>query len=230
MHYTRQGNEQVFLQQMGDKNVRSNFGDAIKSPDKIYQYEIVSMKNYGFESQTLKDLFSTVPKGMFSFYAPMDNDVDYDTAGYYCPTPNMIYIPGASFIKLEHEVAHFLEMSSLKRLTYTDMGMSDAQGSFNSKGYFAAFVRELRVRQIQRVLMDEPGANNPVNGFDDIIRNPCWHAPDSKRFLNKEQAQEWAIDIANKTRKTWTHEKIRHEFQTRIDYMQNWMSSSPSIH
>lgn len=224
-HHKKLGDEKLFLKSVRTKSPFSGLKlSSVITADKIGPNRILSSRQLKPKSKLLSELYSSVPENMFGFYCAFSNDIDDEATGFYCPTPNAIYMPAGIIVRIEHETAHFLEMGSLKRLTYTDMGMS--LGAGRGTAYLASFTRELRVRQIERVLMCEEGANEPVKNFEDVMRNPVWGAPVGKKFPTKKHAEEWAIDLANRTRRMWTEEKIRHEWTRRCEFMQDWMLTS----
>ncbi len=205
-------------------------------------------------SQLLTDLFQPLHKDLFQFYDVAENDIDliWEQAGSYLPTEKHIYMPAGAVPRIEHEVAHFLEMSNIKRILYKDMGMemiplhhkmedfntlycnneekryskNEIETAFNSKSYLAALIRELKVREIQKILLQEITSKDEAVSFKDLKYNTAWEVPAKNHLWDgQKQFEEWAINLTNQTRRAWTEEKVRFEFTRRVEYVQEWQAT-----
>ncbi len=95
-------------------------------------------------------------------------------------------------------------------------------------------MQELKVREIQKILLQKITSKDEAVSFKDLDYNVAWEAPEKNHLWdNQNQFMEWAINIANQTRRAWTEEKVRFEFKRRVDYVQEWQATkknhSPSI-
>ncbi len=139
----------------------------------------------------------------------------------FIPRKDMICIatglPAAS-----HEIAHMVEMTNPKRWTIQDWGMKLHVDSFSARGFFAALSRETRVRAIQRHMDPTIPVGAPLN-------NPfCWVRRDVLpfgRFKTYEDVIAWVKDLHEKTYAAWSLDRIRHEWEIRINYIRHWMET-----
>lgn len=148
---------------------------------------------------------------------------------YYVPTKEHLYIP-IGFPAVEHEVGHMVEMNSLDRCLLPDWGMQ-VKGFVGGKvkvprpaAYFRALARECRVRAIQHVMDPNSLAIFPR---DHIF----WGHESDKylhfgRFKSPRDVHEWGQDLFDKTYAAWNLDRIRHEWQARLNHIQNWMETN----
>ncbi len=157
--------------------------------------------------------------------------------GTYSPTSRGLVMP-SDFPSIEHEIAHFLEMGNIERLKFCDMGMDSDPGKWYERGpsiLFIGFSRELRTRQIQKILEGEieGGPNCKLaKSMNDLTTNQSWH-PDQQfsdfgKFKSAKEVEDYMIDLCNKVRQNWTQEKIRFEFKRRCAFMREHVGSLQS--
>ena len=128
--------------------------------------------------------------------------------------------------RLNHEIAHFVEMNDYDRLIKNDFGFSNNIPSVSPSAFFASLAREIRVMAIQSILSDDC---NKYNNFRPLI-NDKWDNQSIKhlpfgRFGNDNQVKEWQRDIFIKTYCSWSKDKIYEEFKARSEFVKNWRES-----
>jgi len=143
-----------------------------------------------------QDLISM--ESRFRFYGFI-GDIE-DNKGYFISN-RFIYM-NYSLPNIEHEIAHMVEMSNLSRITKDDWGMP-LNTDDDKTVSMAAIVRELRVRIIQHIITE---TYKPIRKISDAWnRNSFWseyflNKVPFGRFHSKEIAEQWVIDMAQKTR------------------------------
>lgn len=252
MKYVRKTPDEKYLLGMEKVNPK-NFSDTTNLLSTYGPSKTVDA------SEFTQQLFSRAPKHMFRFYGDwvmMSNPPGYhknddmqNKNGLYTPTKKRIYIAGGGFPPIEHEVAHFLEMNNLERLTYCDMGMSTeyplrAQTPYEISNkyikdnvvniidkkmgaWWTGWMRELRTRQIQLHLLDKPIVM--AKTMDDVTDNHHLHFEryfkSFGRFQSTQEVTEYVIDQTNKIRLAWSRDRIVHEFDRRVNYLREWMET-----
>jgi hypothetical protein len=154
---------------------------------------------------------------IFSLDADMDDD-----KSFYIPRKDMILIP-YDLPNLDHEVAHMVEMTNLDRCLLSDWGMKHNGSQFfkNKAPFFAALAREARVAAIQRHMRPDLNTMRPLSNpywMDEAVKNVPFG-----RFKSYEDVMYWVMDINYKTYAAWSLDRIRHEWQIRLNHIQNWM-------
>lgn len=89
--------------------------------------------------------------------------------------------------------------------------------------FFAAFVRETKVRAIQ--------SHMGLASFSSMVDHPFWgdevtkHFP-YKRFKTIQDLRVWHDDLFEKTKKQYCLDRIREEWKIRLHRMQNYMETA----
>lgn len=155
---------------------------------------------------------------IFELYDELEEDMGY------IPRKDMICIPYV-LPSADHEIAHMVEMKNPERWTLPDLGMRHPRlGMKTAEGIFAALAREVRVRAIQSHMT--PSLNNPR--FPE--KHPYWEDEVTKRlpfgrFKSPETLFDWAENLYKRTHSAWNLDRIRHEWEIRINHIQNWMET-----
>jgi hypothetical protein len=142
----------------------------------------------------------------------------------YCPTKKFLYFP-VGLPTAEHEIAHMVEIQNTARLTRQDWGMTNTPlEQKSSRQLFAALVREIKVRTIQ--LRMTPGSKT----CEDIFNNSYWKDEARKRvpfgrFKSWENVTDWAESLRVKTYRAWSLDRIRHEWEIRLNHIRDWMET-----
>jgi hypothetical protein len=140
----------------------------------------------------------------------------------FLPCKDMICIPIA-LPSADHEIAHMVEMTNPKRWTLPDWGINIHEPR-TQKGLFASLSRETRVRAIQRHITPAIPNYAPLSNYH------FWEPMVKKnvpfgRFKTYEEVYSWVIDLHEKTYAAWSLERIRHEWEIRLNHIQNWMET-----
>lgn len=139
----------------------------------------------------------------------------------HCP----IFMPA-----IEHEIAHAVEMRDCSRWLLPDWGMTNFTEP-SPKAMFAAMAREIRVRAIQLHMLPESEHNNKNSTLVNILNNDWawghWARTMTPfgRFKNYQDVWTWANDLRERTFKSWSQDRIAHEWKIRLTHMQNWMET-----
>jgi hypothetical protein len=148
----------------------------------------------------------------------------------YVPHRDMI-VMAFGLPKMEHQIAHMVEIA-VERTTLPDWGMDgdpDRLGK-TASFYCAALARETRVRAIQRHLFDKDDSSF-YKSAKAIAGEGIWastfmtgHLPFG-RFKTMKDAEEWACDLGERTYKAWNRDRIKAEWDKRIEHLQHWMET-----
>lgn len=171
-------------------------------------------------------LFEMEPRiKVYSLFGDADPEMNQ---GYIPEKHQLLFpigIPGAA-----HEIAHMVEMRNPDRWTKVDWGMvSPKKNKGYSKwqstgGLFAALTREIRVRAIQQHI-------NSEMPYPSIMDNPHWNdlvcdRLHFGRFKSRKDVLDWSNDLKNKTYNAWSLDRIRHEWEVRLNHIRNWMETN----
>lgn len=183
-----------------------------------------------FASELIETIgFSRVRTLDFIYEKHTDNryNLHFKDVGYY-PTKHTIYIT-STFPHIAHEIAHMVEMKDINRCLLPDWGIV-VQGkteNMSDKLLLAGYTRELKVRAIQELIYD-----NPQKEWNDklIWRNPYWIEEILKRaplgrFRTEEDIIEWRNDLQYKTFNHWNRDRIKFEWNKRIEFLSDWMET-----
>jgi hypothetical protein len=161
----------------------------------------------------------------YSFYEDVEEKVGY------IPTKKQIMFP-VDFPRGTHQISHIVEMNNFSRLTKKDWGMKTPEihqkGWQSPGGFFAAMARKIRVRAIE--LHMQPKDNHPKSTMYNITNNPYWDEESRARlhfgrFKSPKDIKHWSNDLREKTSNAWSLDRIRHEWEIRLDYLRDWMES-----
>lgn len=150
---------------------------------------------------------------------------------FFFVTKDYIHIPW-QFPRIEHEIAHAVEMKDEKRWLLPDWGL--AVDSFTGKKdpkpslMFAAMSREIRVRAIQlHMYPAKPKDNSTLKNIlnNDIWRNWAETMIPFGRFKNYQDVCDWVNDLGEKSYKAWDLDRISYEWDIRLTAMRNWMET-----
>lgn len=141
----------------------------------------------------------------------------------YVPRQDVIAIP---FVlpTIEHQIGHMVEMKNMKRVLQPDWGLrpfADKWSNPSDKSFYAALAREIRVRAIQ----------SHMDGYkvDRILTHPMWGEYSIRlpfgKFKSSREVQAWIVDTFDHTRRVWNLDRIRTEWNRKIDYLRDWMET-----
>jgi hypothetical protein len=157
----------------------------------------------------------------------MYGDVDEDK-GFFVTKSN-IFIPYV-LPKVEHDIAHMVELRNPKRWTMADWGMPRFDDRNIKPGpFFAALSREARTRAIQLYLEPEAVGNEEHTTFNQLA-NPYWRDMAKSllpfgRFQSMKDVECWVGDLRERTYRAWSLDRIVHEWTVRLNHIQNWMET-----
>lgn len=93
----------------------------------------------------------------------------------------------------------------------------------------AAVAREIRVRAIQTIMGGRGlmRRHDPKRGIDslDHRQKELARIVPYGRFKDYRAAEDWALDLQEKTLRRWSLDRIRHVWRQRIDVIRNWMET-----
>lgn len=159
---------------------------------------------------------------------PLYGDVEEDK-GFFV-TKDHIFIP-YELPKVEHDIAHLLELKNSKRWTLPDWGMPRFdRDNIKPGSFFAALSREIRTRAIQ-LHMEPKAMGNENDTTYNQLANPYWYDMTKKllpfgRFKSMKDVECWLGHQRECTYKAWCLDRIVHEWNVRLDYIRNWMETS----
>jgi hypothetical protein len=157
----------------------------------------------------------------------MYGDVDEDK-GFFVTKSN-IFIPYV-LPKVEHDIAHMVELRNPKRWTMADWGMPRFDDHNIKPGpFFAALSREARTRAIQLYMEPEAVGNEKHTTFNQLA-NPYWKDMAKSllpfgRFHSMKDVECWMGDLRERTYRAWSLDRIVHEWTVRLNHIQNWMET-----
>ena len=152
-----------------------------------------------------------------------------DDKGFFI-TKNNIFIP-YQLPKIEHDIAHLLELRNSKRWTMVDWGMPRFNDDTIKSGpFFAALCREARTRAIQLHLEPKAMGDETSTTFNQLA-NPYWASMTERflpygRFKSMQDVKCWMGDMRERTYNAWCLDRITHEWKVRLNHIQNWMETS----
>lgn len=152
-----------------------------------------------------------------------------DNKGFFV-TKRHIFIP-YQLPKIEHDIAHLLELRNPKRWTMVDWGMPRFETDRIKHGpFFAALCREARTRAIQLHLEPEAMGDERNTTFNQLA-NPYWSDMTERllpfgRFKSMKDVRCWMGDMRERTYKAWSLDRVVHEWTVRLDYIRNWMETA----
>jgi hypothetical protein len=152
-----------------------------------------------------------------------------DNKGYFVTKSN-IFIP-YQLPKIEHDIAHLVELRNSKRWTMTDWGMPRFDDdSIKPRPFFAALSREARTRAIQLHL--EPKAMGDMrNTTFNQLANPYWMDMTKSllpfgRFQSIKDVECWMGELRERTYKQWSLDRIESEWTVRLNHIRHWMETT----
>jgi hypothetical protein len=181
-------------------------------------YELLSMDKHSFVFNEL-----AINYGDHAFF------IDNVNGKIHCP----FMLPC-----VEHEIAHIVEMNDLSRICLPDWGMGKIHDGVhklktNPKFFFAAVAREIRVRNIQKIISGDDlnmrVGSKKDNAYAAVIKNSySWIDPAAKfipfgRFRTMDEFYDWTIHLAETTLKNYSIERIRHEWDVKLNIMREYM-------
>lgn len=186
-------------------------------------------------SLDLSDKFSPFVNSLLSMdkrirLCPLFGDVEEDK-GFFI-TKKHIYIP-YSLPKVEHDLAHLVEMNAPRRWTMPDWGLPRFEKDVMPAGQvFAALSRECRTRAIQLHMETFPSEEakfkstswSQLNNFywADLVKSVLPFG----RFKNYRDVEDWNAMLRERTFKAWSLERIRHAWEVRLNHIQHWMETA----
>lgn len=139
----------------------------------------------------------------------------------YRPSKNNVVFCAGFTPRLSHEVAHFLEMEGLQRLTMDDFGINSPTAfPTTNVGFYKALVRETRVFAIQDLLRRNSHPIIRMNWTTKALS----HIPYG-RFRHIRDVKSWFSDLYQRTYKSWNKERVQFEWERRINYLRDWMET-----
>lgn len=159
---------------------------------------------------------------------PFYGDVEEDK-GFFVTKDN-IFIPHV-LPKVEHDIAHLVELKNSKRWTMTDWGMPRFEKDIIKPGpFFAALSREVRTRAIQ-LHMEPKAMGNENDTTYNQLANPYWYDMTKKllpfgRFKSMQDVGCWLGHQRECTYKAWCLDRIVHEWSVRLNHIRNWMETT----
>jgi hypothetical protein len=172
------------------------------------------------------DLLRMEPR--FRVYALADEMFDVRPDHAYYPTKEHLYLP-VIIPALSHEIAHMVEMRDPVRWTLPDWGfpgLSVLRSGFRSDaGFYVALAREARVCAIERHMQPTRGNKAPI---DNEGTHWEWEAKRRLlfgRFRKYDDVLDWVKAIHESTYAAWGLDRIRHEWEVRLNHIREWMET-----
>lgn len=165
----------------------------------------------------------------------------------YIPTKNEINIGYCNgFIRLEHEIAHILEVKDNNKLLKPDFGFSlfdykdnkirskkDRNLPYFSHIGFNHFIVgvavESRVLAIESIITGNPLSQDILT--KGRLYNEMWAfickelVKTQTKFKNTQDVSDWSIHIIKKTMENWNQDKVMHVWNQKMNYVFDWMES-----
>jgi hypothetical protein len=147
----------------------------------------------------------------------------------YIPTKSAIHIP-CRFPRINHEIAHIVEVKDFTRLTKIDWGMrifgrarrTDPLYVASDNGFFAGMAREIRVKAIERRMNDSDAYSAFLSAgwlYDAERRLPFG------KFDTFKDLSVWMMTLSERAFNDWNKDRIRFEWEKRLHYLQDWMET-----
>ena len=163
----------------------------------------------------------------------------------YIPTKSEINIGYANgLIRLEHEIAHILEVKDNSKLLKPDFGFY----TFNFKDnktptkkernlpkfshigfnhFIVGVAVESRVLAIESIITGEPLREEVLSKgrlCNDMLSFICDELVKTQtKFKNTKDVCDWSINIINNTISDWNQDKVMHLWKQKTNYIFNWM-------
>lgn len=159
---------------------------------------------------------------------PFYGDVE-ENKGFFV-TKQHIFIP-YELPKIEHDIAHLLELKNSKRWTMVDWGMPRFDADYiKPRPFFAALSREIRTRAIQLYMEPKAYGDMKSTTFNQLA-NPYWYGMAEKllpfgRFNSMQDVESWLGHVRECTYSAWCKDRIVHEWNIRLDHIRNWMETA----
>lgn len=157
-----------------------------------------------------------------------------DNKGFFI-TKNHIFIP-YELPKIEHDLAHLVEMNASRRWTMPDWGLPRFEkDNVPPAQVFAALSRECRTRAIQLHMETFPSEEVKFKSTEWSQLNNSYWANLVKsvlpfgRFKTYRDVEEWNAMLRERTFKAWSLDRIRHAWEIRLNHIQNWMETFAPI-
>jgi hypothetical protein len=149
----------------------------------------------------------------------------------YLPTKDYLYF--TVVIRIEHQIAHLLEMNNLDRCVQMDYGFENFSKIIYShtppkpKPLFAALSREIRVGSIQSYFKSNPQLHqeNQEVLLNDFWKNFVKSSLPFGRFNSLQDVIEWGEHLKSQTYKAWSVDRIHHEWSIKLNHLRNWMET-----
>lgn len=132
--------------------------------------------------------------------------------------------------KVEHDVAHVVELTNMSRLTIPDWGMPRFESDYiPPAAFFAALSREVRTRALQLHIQPECYGVETSTTWNQFA-NPYWKNMCEKllpfgRFKTFQDVCTWMGDLRERTYRKWSADRIEHEWKVRLAHIQQWMET-----
>ena len=156
---------------------------------------------------------------------------DYEEDKGFFVTKKHIYMPYV-LPKVEHDIAHHVELKNPKRWLMADWGMPRFEkDTLPKSAFFAALSREIRTRAIQLHIEVFSSEEQKLRSTTwDQFNNPYWKDMTTKlcpfgRFRHFKDVCAWMEDLRDRTSRAWSQERVVHEWSVRLKHIQEWMES-----
>lgn len=163
---------------------------------------------------------------------------------YYVANDKIFISYNLLAIRLEHQIAHMVEMQDLQRCLLPNWGFKRLDGGapfecriedskliFSKKErvkliaskehLYRALARETRVRSIEKLMgnVSHPILDNPI--WNEMVK---YNFPFGK-FESLNDVKYWLDSITESTSKIWNLDRIEFEWKIRIDFISNFLES-----
>lgn len=160
-----------------------------------------------------------------AFYGDVEED-----KGFFVTKSN-VFIPYV-LPKIEHEIAHLVELRNPKRWTMKDWGMPRFEkDTIKRNVFFAALSREVRTRAIQLHMQPNSIGNEKDSAYNQLA-NSYWADMAGRlfpygRFKSMQDLKCWMDDLRERTYRAWSLDRIEQEWKFRLNHISHWMETSP---
>jgi hypothetical protein len=125
-----------------------------------------------------------------------------------------------------------VELRNPIRWTIPDWGMPRFDlDNIKSGPFFAALSREIRTRAIQlHISVFESEQEKLRSTAYDQFNNPWWRGQAFKRlhfgkFKCPQDLTNWMCDLRERTYNAWSVDRIRYEWEIRLNHIRHWMET-----